>query len=122
MQQALRDADIFLDAPCGGHGTCGKCKVIINGEEKLACRCMEHAVKNAAAFDWMFEPDAEEGECAFPAPAGEKAMLWLGYDRLSISYDAEKLSHAQAGALLRAVRRVVEKPELLIYDKECETE
>jgi hypothetical protein len=91
-------------------------------EEKLACRCIEHAVKNAAAFDWMFEPDAEEGECAFPAPAGEKAMLWLGYDRLSISYDAEKLSHAQAGALLRAVRRVVEKPELLIYDKECETE
>jgi len=26
------------DAPCGGHGTCGKCKVTVNGEEKLACQ------------------------------------------------------------------------------------
>lgn len=27
-----------LDAPCGGKGKCGKCKVLINGEEKLACQ------------------------------------------------------------------------------------
>ena len=25
------------DAPCGGRGTCGKCKVIVNGTEVLAC-------------------------------------------------------------------------------------
>lgn len=26
------------DAPCGGRGTCGKCKVTVNGEEVLACQ------------------------------------------------------------------------------------
>ena len=25
------------DAPCGGRGTCGKCKVLVNGAEVLAC-------------------------------------------------------------------------------------
>ena len=25
------------DAPCGGRGTCGKCKVTVNGQEVLAC-------------------------------------------------------------------------------------
>lgn len=29
-----------IEKPCGGRGTCGKCKVKINGEEKLACRYM----------------------------------------------------------------------------------
>lgn len=27
-----------IEKPCGGRGTCGKCKVKVNGEEKLACR------------------------------------------------------------------------------------
>ena len=26
------------DAPCGGNGTCGKCKVIVDGQEVLACK------------------------------------------------------------------------------------
>ncbi|MDO5401098.1 MAG: ASKHA domain-containing protein [Eubacteriales bacterium] len=25
------------DAPCGGHGTCGKCRVLVDGKEQLAC-------------------------------------------------------------------------------------
>ena len=27
-----------IDQPCGGRGTCGKCKVLVNGEPELACR------------------------------------------------------------------------------------
>ena len=27
-----------IEKPCGGRGTCGKCKVKVNGEERLACR------------------------------------------------------------------------------------
>ena len=27
-----------IDHPCGGRGACGKCKVIVNGNEELACR------------------------------------------------------------------------------------
>ena len=33
----LRTHNLAPDAPCGGNGKCGKCKVFINGEETLAC-------------------------------------------------------------------------------------
>lgn len=36
LYQLLAAAGL-LDAPCGGNGTCGKCQVIIDGEERLAC-------------------------------------------------------------------------------------
>ena len=90
--------------------------------ETLAGRCTEHAMKRTASFGFVFEPEAEPGECACLAPGHENALVWLGNDRLTVSYDADSLSHAQAGAMLRAVKRVLETPELLIYDKECEGE
>ena len=31
-------AGLRPDAPCGGRGTCGKCRVVIDGKEVLACR------------------------------------------------------------------------------------
>ena len=36
--QAQITAGLHPDAPCGGKGTCGKCKVIIEGTEVLACQ------------------------------------------------------------------------------------
>lgn len=38
LLEALRTADLAPDAPCGGNGTCGKCKVIIEGQEVLSCQ------------------------------------------------------------------------------------
>ena len=38
----LRAHDLAPDAPCGGSGKCGKCKVFINGEEVLACHTAIH--------------------------------------------------------------------------------
>ena len=38
LLNALRENGIYPDAACGGNGKCGKCKVIANGEEVLACR------------------------------------------------------------------------------------
>lgn len=38
LMEALRSAGIFLDAPCGGNGRCGKCIVTVNGVETLACQ------------------------------------------------------------------------------------
>lgn len=36
---ALRRAGVFvLDAPCGGNGKCGKCRVVADGRETLACQ------------------------------------------------------------------------------------
>ena len=36
--QAQIRAGLQPDAPCGGKGTCGKCKVELDGREVLACQ------------------------------------------------------------------------------------
>ncbi|MEA5050457.1 MAG: ASKHA domain-containing protein [Oscillospiraceae bacterium] len=42
LLDALRRADIFVEAPCGGHGVCGKCRVTLEdaqgAREVLACQ------------------------------------------------------------------------------------
>lgn len=38
LLSCLRREGLAPDAPCGGNGTCGKCKVLIDAEEVLACR------------------------------------------------------------------------------------
>lgn len=38
LLNALVKSGIYPDAPCGGNGKCGKCKVIVNGVEVLACK------------------------------------------------------------------------------------
>ncbi len=35
---ALLSSVLDIEKPCGGRGTCGKCKVLVNGREELACR------------------------------------------------------------------------------------
>lgn len=38
LLSVLRTAGFSVDAPCGGDGRCGKCKVLLDGQEVLACR------------------------------------------------------------------------------------
>ena len=38
LLSALRAQGFAPDAPCGGHGTCGKCRVLVGGAEVLACQ------------------------------------------------------------------------------------
>ena len=38
LLEALRQQGFSLDAPCGGRGTCGKCRVPADGREELACQ------------------------------------------------------------------------------------
>lgn len=38
LLQTLRSAGFFVNAACGGNGSCGKCKVLVEGKEVLACR------------------------------------------------------------------------------------
>lgn len=37
LLSVLQKWGLAPDAPCGGRGTCGKCKVIVDGKEVLAC-------------------------------------------------------------------------------------
>ena len=46
--QAQIAAGLHPDAPCGGKGTCGKCKVIIGGTEVLSCQT--HIDRNLTVF------------------------------------------------------------------------
>jgi len=38
LLDTLRQAGCSVDAPCGGRGICGKCRVTVDGEERLACQ------------------------------------------------------------------------------------
>lgn len=38
LLDALRKNGIYLDAPCGGNRKCGKCHVVVDGTEALACK------------------------------------------------------------------------------------
>ena len=38
LLEALRRAGVAVPASCGGRGTCGRCRVLLDGESVLACR------------------------------------------------------------------------------------
>ena len=38
LLEVLRENGLHPDAPCGGKGKCGKCKVMVDGAEQLACQ------------------------------------------------------------------------------------
>ncbi|MBR3438250.1 MAG: 2Fe-2S iron-sulfur cluster binding domain-containing protein, partial [Clostridia bacterium] len=38
LSDILAGNGFFIDMPCGGSGTCGKCAVTVNGKEEPACR------------------------------------------------------------------------------------
>ena len=38
LLEVLRENGLHPNAPCGGKGKCGKCKVIVDGVEQLACQ------------------------------------------------------------------------------------
>ena len=40
LLDVLKENGIYPDAPCGGNGTCGKCTMLVNGTEVLACRAV----------------------------------------------------------------------------------
>ncbi len=45
LGELLGIADVHIDKPCGGHGSCKKCTVTVNGKEVLAC---QHTVRGDA--------------------------------------------------------------------------
>ncbi len=53
--EAAKTAGVLIDSPCGGNGTCGKCKVIIDGKELRACQ--SKTVRDMT----VFLPGAEKG-------------------------------------------------------------
>ena len=69
LLDVLRRAGLSVHAPCGGAGQCGKCKVLLDGQEVLACqtvidRDMTVALPSAGADTILTEGIGTHGEIA----------------------------------------------------------
>lgn len=68
LMDALTAAGVRLDAPCGGHGRCGKCKVLADHAPVLACQTVVDR-------DMTLEIPQEEGlRIAQTGLCGEKSL------------------------------------------------
>ena len=50
LLEAAVKAGIRVDAPCGGNGTCGKCRALVGGREVLLCRTEVHSDVTVRTF------------------------------------------------------------------------
>lgn len=60
LTEVLRRAGLQPESPCGGRGTCGKCRVLLDGREVLACQT------------------TVERDCTVTLPQKEEAVILTG--------------------------------------------
>ena len=80
LLDALKQNGIYPDAPCGGNGRCGKCKLLANGAEVLACKT---AVDRdmTLVLPQLEEPQLlQEGLRWEQNPASSREGYFLAYD------------------------------------------
>ena len=80
LSEVLRDAGFLTEAPCGGRGTCGKCRVLADGREVLACRTL---VRDGM----QVEPAAEDRGTAILSDGPASPILPDGRDAYGIAFD-----------------------------------
>lgn len=75
LLQAQIQAGIHPDAPCGGQGTCGKCRVTVEGREVLACQTL--AEGDLAVYTRKHETAQilSDGQTAQTVPDGDAAYV-----------------------------------------------
>ena len=85
IQEAGRSAGLLLDAPCGGHGLCGKCKVRVGKQEVLACQYQVEEVqkyleaKGVTATQYAFS-DSNDLSSVCQKAADENDALYVPTD------------------------------------------
>lgn len=79
LHQGLQSAGVLLDAPCGGNGRCGKCTVIIDGKEQLACQI--------PVMDSMEVSLPQEKESHVLTEGTSRAIQPDGTDRYVLAFD-----------------------------------
>ncbi len=72
LLEAAGRAGIILQTPCGGKGTCGKCRVLIGGKSVLACR---ERVQEAMTVEVPETSMFEAGQQILITDSGEKAAV-----------------------------------------------
>ncbi len=69
LLELLQKNGSYVDAPCGGKGTCGRCKVWMNDVEVLACQTTPVA-------DCTVRVPGEQEIAAIDARAEQKTVVW----------------------------------------------
>lgn len=82
LMKALQHSELAPDAPCGGNGTCGKCRVFVGDQEVLAChtavtRDMVVTVPRNAPLA-IAQDDTESKHKPNPHKAGYQLALDIG--------------------------------------------
>lgn len=80
LLDVLRSAGFFLNAPCGGNGSCGKCRVLIDGEEALACRTVVNR-------DMTVTVPSAEGSGILTDGIAHQASAFPGKDGYLLAFD-----------------------------------
>ena len=116
LLELLREAGIYVDAPCGGRGTCGRCTVWVDGEKTAACRVRVNSgctvtVPAERQIEAPVRP-GELGQCASSYAKdvpGQRAASYSGEEpQLGIAVDigtttlAAALVSLETGELLAA--------------------
>ncbi len=104
LLDVLRRGGYFLDAPCGGQGRCGKCRVQIDGpageKEVLACRTPASAVRSVILPEEAREESAHSSVAAAP---GQR--IGAAVDLGTTTVEAALLSLPEGRVLARCQRR-----------------
>lgn len=79
LLQLLQRHQMAPDAPCGGHGACGKCKVLVNGAQQLACQTVVDGDLQVKLPDAAKE-DILTASVSVEASADACAQYALAYD------------------------------------------
>ena len=79
IMEAMIEAGLAPDAPCGGKGTCGKCRVTVKGQELLACQTK--ITEDLTVFT------AEEGEAKILMSGTGVQIQPDGTDRYALAFD-----------------------------------
>jgi len=80
LLSVLRTAGLILDAPCGGDGRCGKCRVIVDGVEMLACKTVVDRDMTVTLPHAGFHSSPQDKTSKFKVPVLHEDGYFLAFD------------------------------------------
>ncbi|MDR1713700.1 MAG: ASKHA domain-containing protein [Coriobacteriales bacterium] len=94
LLEVIRQAGLPLRSDCGGVGSCGKCQVLVNGVQQLACQCYV-----ATDVEVTLSAQASEADYAILTEHGFDTAMTAGADvEAGAGARAEVVSEAESGA------------------------
>lgn len=80
LLSVLRSTGLAVDAPCGGDGRCGKCRVIVDGVEMLACKTVVDRDMTVTLPHAGFHSSPQDKTSTFKVPVLHEDGYLLAFD------------------------------------------